>query len=922
MTCSVIHFGSDHSFDAVNSLVQTGNLHLLASHKDMSLLSLEGLLHDTLSRAVDPFMPQRFASDEDRQKVFLTDLQRHDADVLILDFSYDFLPRNATSNTKETSEESSAAQGHTVPTDSIAFWHRWWHAIDLLRRWLQVHGWREKTIFIGYDWPERTDDGKRFPKARLDVLAQMNPLIRRAIQDFQTWCPAVCRPIPGAHRAHSFDTPNRLGISSSELLAQQIAHYIRAITSPDDAFLSTSQIVMPTGFTLSDTPKFQMMDTTGAYALSIHVTCTGGPETESNKALLQFSFPEFPALTKDDLGLNASSNPDIGFFIYIPTKPGKTDFSMCLPLPPGCTLCTVGIRGWRSHESLICETINIVPVRDANIQNSLDTTPEIRHQPDQSLDVPLIRQTVHGLLQNKPVSLPTGIAHWEQRIRDEILRLPEPSQQLQVLSAILHEHPCNLLILTHFWIARKNNRHQDACDAILAFQGNIANDDPSAPNHVLLKHLQRFSCFHLAIAKFIPAKIPSVFQTEGKRVCYVLHYSLPYTSNGYATRSHGVARGMQQAGLDVICLTRPGYPLDIKSFSDPLPDEDCIDGVHYRRLFHPVRNNNQPILEYCLPAAQVFEEQFRLLQPTCVMAASNSINALPALIAARRLGIRFVYEVRGFWEITRMSRDDNFGESASYDIMSMLEGLVANNADWVFTLTNPMIDRLVSLGVDADKISLLPNSCDVERFTPRPRDQVLAQRLQIPEDVSVIGYVGGFVDYEGLDDLAAACGILKCNGLGFRLLLVGNENASGTEQGPITTEIRRLAHLHHFEDWLIMPGRVPYDEVEQYYSLIDIAPFPRKPWPVCEIVSPLKPLEALAMGKAVIVSSVAALREIIIDHVTGLHFSKGNVTCLAEKLAALIGQETLRKEMAYAGKNWVIQERTWKHIGIEAMHHL
>jgi Glycosyl transferases group 1 len=180
----------------------------------------------------------------------------------------------------------------------------------------------------------------------------------------------------------------------------------------------------------------------------------------------------------------------------------------------------------------------------------------------------------------------------------------------------------------------------------------------------------------------------------------------------------------------------------------------------------------------------------------------------------------------------------------------------------------------------------------------------------------VIGYVGTFVDYEGLEDLAQACAELKHRNIEFRLMLVGNENASGSERGPITEQILGIAKREGLSDWLIMPGRVPHDQVESFYSLIDIAPFPRKPWPVCEMVSPLKPLEALAMEKAVLVSDVRALAEMVRVGETGMHFRKGDIGSLVEMLQKLLLDPELRVRLGRAGRHWVATERTWQSVGV------
>jgi glycosyltransferase involved in cell wall biosynthesis len=289
------------------------------------------------------------------------------------------------------------------------------------------------------------------------------------------------------------------------------------------------------------------------------------------------------------------------------------------------------------------------------------------------------------------------------------------------------------------------------------------------------------------------------------------------------------------------------------------------------------------------------------------------LTGLPALIAARRRGIPFMYEVRGFWEITRQSREPSFAESPAFEVLTQLEAAVCHEADHVFTLTEPMREELVGRFVSAQKIDLLPNSCDPKRFIPIPRASKLALELGIPPDTAVIGYIGTFVSYEGLEDLATACGLLKKNGFDFRLLLVGNENTSGQDRGPITTSIQEIAEAHNFTDWLMMPGRVPHEDVERYYSLIDIAPFPRKPLPVCEMVSPMKPLEAFSMEKAVVVSSVRALAELVEHEQRGLIFQKDDVHSLADSLGRLIANPSLRRDLGRRARQWVIRERTWSN---------
>ncbi len=393
-----------------------------------------------------------------------------------------------------------------------------------------------------------------------------------------------------------------------------------------------------------------------------------------------------------------------------------------------------------------------------------------------------------------------------------------------------------------------------------------------------------------------------------RRVLNVLAFSLPYTSVGYATRSHGLALGIRAAGWDIRPVTRPGFPFDFKPELDgqELPEHDDIDGLRYRRLFDAARSGMSEV-EYLLACIDHYTRLIEAEQPAVVHAASNYVTALPALIAARRLGVPFVYEVRGFWEVTRSSRDDTFENTPKYRLMQLFEGVVARQADRVITITTAMKEELVGRGVPAERIDIAFNSVDPERFAPRPRDEALAERLGLPSGVPVIGYVGSFVDYEGLDDLVTAAASLRGAGHDFRLLLVGD----GAVLGALQEQVERL----QLQDRVLLTGRVPHDEVEAYYSLIDIAPFPRKPWPVCELVSPLKPFEAMALGKAVVVSDTRALGEIITDGKTGLVFTKGEVTRLHHTLASLLASDVMRRRLGKCAREWVVVERSWSIAG-------
>lgn len=482
----------------------------------------------------------------------------------------------------------------------------------------------------------------------------------------------------------------------------------------------------------------------------------------------------------------------------------------------------------------------------------------------------------------------------------------------EVASRALELHRSETTLRAMFWAQQRAGQVEDAFRTVQSLQ-NYLGDRPSLMQKERLDFIRSQPSFQLNLQALLPAMADTAaYEPVKGRLAYVLHNSLPFSSGGYATRAQGLAKGLLTQGYEVIAFTRPGYPMDInKSLqTDEVSEIQEIDGVKYVRTLEPSRKNLR-MHDFMPIATDVMVAHFQHYKPEVIVAASNYICALPALFASRKLGLPFVYEVRGFWEITRVSREPGFINHASYKIQELMEAFVCQQADQVLTLTEAMKEELIRRGVDGKKIDIVPNACQPELFEPRQRDVRLASSLGIPPTVPVIGYIGTFVDYEGLDDLARACGILKGRGLEFRLLMVGNENVSGTERGPIGQAVLAAAKEYDFLDWLIMPGRVPHEEVADYYSLIDIAPFPRKPWPVCEMVSPMKPLEAMAMEKAVVVSSVSALAEMAGYGNYGVIFEKGSDMALADALASVLADAAWRQKLGKAGREHVLAERTW-----------
>ncbi|WP_193105891.1 glycosyltransferase [Brachybacterium sp. FME24] len=398
------------------------------------------------------------------------------------------------------------------------------------------------------------------------------------------------------------------------------------------------------------------------------------------------------------------------------------------------------------------------------------------------------------------------------------------------------------------------------------------------------------------------------YEAEPHKVFYLLHNSLPHNSAGYATRTHGLLSELNRIGWDVDGVTRLGYPYDMpgKAEVPDVPLHDVVGNVDYRRLLksREIEKKN-PLFHYTERYSSALLDLAKEQRPTIIHAASNHWNGLTAVKTARQLGIPSIYEVRGLWEVTRGSRNPEWAESNMFKYIARMEADAAKGATRVFAITEALREEMVKRGVDGDKIQIVPNGVDTSRFNPIPRDEELASQLGVAGK-TVIGYVGSVLDYEGIELILEAAEVLNRTREDFHVLIVGD----GAELERFQNHVleRELEHVVTFT------GRVPHEEVERYYSLIDITPFPRLPLPVCEMVSPLKPFEAMAMGKAVVASDVAALKEIVTPGVNGYLHEKGSTESLIEQLVNLLDDPLHTSQIGTQARDWVVENRDWKQL--------
>ena len=404
---------------------------------------------------------------------------------------------------------------------------------------------------------------------------------------------------------------------------------------------------------------------------------------------------------------------------------------------------------------------------------------------------------------------------------------------------------------------------------------------------------------------------------QDRTVLYHASQSMPHTTSGYAIRTHGLISAIRNHEYNIEAVLRHGYPLDRTDFKGEIVEkQEKIDNIRYNFLSHSLNSsqlinyqevyNFNMIEKYQQQATDSLLEFAIKKKPAIIHSASNFVVGMAGVKAAKILGIPSIYEIRGFWHLTQSTKRGGYESSDHYALTERLEIKTAMEADHVFTITNALRDILIENGVKGDKISVLPNAVDPEKFEILPKNTSLNKQLNFEGKV-VIGYIGSFVNYEGLDLLLEACSILKKKlGDVFRVLLVGD--------GDMMQSLRRSAQFLQLESIITFTGRVSHDEVSDYYSLIDIAPLPRKGLRVCELVSPLKPFEAMGAGKVLVTSSVQALAEIVQDGETGLVFEKDNSEDLAKKLETVILDAELRKRLGKNANAWVQETHSWEVI--------
>jgi len=382
------------------------------------------------------------------------------------------------------------------------------------------------------------------------------------------------------------------------------------------------------------------------------------------------------------------------------------------------------------------------------------------------------------------------------------------------------------------------------------------------------------------------------------RILHVLDHSLPLHS-GYTFRTRAIMKAQEGHGLEVRGIT--GLR---QSVAPTGADPEVHDGLRFYRTGGEA--GGPPGLREWREAGLLADRIVavaRSWRPDVLHAHSPALCGLAAVRAGKRLGIPVVYEIRAFWEDAAAGNNTGRQGSARYWLTRQLENRVVAGADAVVTICQGLKDDLVTRGFAADKITIMPNGVDLDLFgTPPQPDPALAAELGLGTG-PVIGFLGSFYPYEGLDDLIAAMPAIVAGEPGARLLLVGG--------GPAAEALRAQAAASPAAHAIRFVGRVPHHEVDRYYALADVVCYPRKAMRLTELVTPLKPMEAMAQGKLVSASNVGGHRELITDGVTGTLFAPDDPAALGTAMLDLFARRPTWDAQRAVARAHVEQAHDW-----------
>ncbi len=385
------------------------------------------------------------------------------------------------------------------------------------------------------------------------------------------------------------------------------------------------------------------------------------------------------------------------------------------------------------------------------------------------------------------------------------------------------------------------------------------------------------------------------------RILHVLDHSIPLHS-GYTFRTRAILEQQRKLGWETFHITGVKQG---KSDSH----KELVDGLEFYRTKQsgsilykaPVLNQYATVLDLEKRLLDVAKE----IKPDVLHAHSPSLNGIAAIKVGKKLNIPVVYEIRAFWEDAAVDHGTTSEGSLRYKITRALETYVVKNAGHITTICEGLRKDLITRGINDSKITLIPNAVHPDTFKfDQSANSELISKLEL-EDKTILGFIGSFYAYEGLDLVLNALAKIKEQITDVHLLLVGG--------GPQEKNLKQQVKDLHLEDIVTFTGRVPHSEVQDYYNLVDILIYARHKMRLTDLVTPLKPLEAMAQGKVFIASDVGGHKELIEDGVTGTLFKADDIDSLIAAIEKLISNKDSWQKLKENGREFVENVRSWEN---------
>jgi len=380
-----------------------------------------------------------------------------------------------------------------------------------------------------------------------------------------------------------------------------------------------------------------------------------------------------------------------------------------------------------------------------------------------------------------------------------------------------------------------------------------------------------------------------------------MDHSLP-KGDGYAIRAKYLLEAQAEVGNQVVVLTSPSQGPDAGDFES--------GGVsyrrgHYTRWERKVTEHGGKHLVFGRAIGRSLSRVLAAGHFDLVHAHTPFTVARVALQEARRRKLPFVYEKRNLWEESAQARGKTSGRWPWYQLARAMDRWVTLRADAVCTITEALKAHTISLGVSADRVFVVGNGVDTSAFAPRPAPMELRERCT-RGGTFVIGFVGSFFSFEGLPLLVEAFSRVRLKHPEARLVLVGD--------GEDRPTLERLVEASGLGDSVWLVGRVSHESVVDFYAAMDVLVYPRYQSKLTDMISPLKPLEPMAMARCVVASDVGGLRELIRDGETGLLFKAGSAAALEDRFEQLLSGRVEAATIGVNAREHVIARRQWRHM--------